>query len=158
MKLNIEWVAGVVHFPGDEPSCEFKITMYTPISEVRETLQELVPYGNSRKVEKIEYRSPSIDNEGNLQLMHRELKNRNNLRAMWSTYRSFQEKVSIELDATLSRIVDDIMRMLQRLPVYWFVMFDLCLTFGLYLLSLCIFMLDNEMDFSGFMLWKKPEI
>ena len=128
MKLNIIWIVGVVHFPGDIPSREFKITVYTPIEEVRETLQKLVPYDEGRKVEKIEYRSPSIDNEGNLQFMNRELKNGDDLRAMWSAYRSFQEKVSIELDATLSRTVDDIMRMLQRPPEYWFVMFDLFLT------------------------------
>ena len=75
-------------------------------------------YGDGRKVDKIEYRSPSVDNEGNLQFMNRELKNDDDLRAMWSTYRSFQEKVSIELDATLSRTVDDIMRMLQHPPGY----------------------------------------
>ena len=38
MKLNIEWVVGIVHFPGDVSSHEFKITVYTPIEEVRETL------------------------------------------------------------------------------------------------------------------------
>src|ERR1051325_9692520 len=107
MKLDITWVVGVVHFLGDIPSHEFKITVYTSIEEVRETLQELVPYGDGRKVEKIEYCSPSIDNEGNRHFMSRELKNGNDLRAMWSTYQSFQEKVSIELEATLPRTVDD---------------------------------------------------
>ena len=82
MKLDITWVVGVVHFPGAIPSREFKITVYTPIEEVRETLQELVPYSDGRKVEKIEYHSPSIDKEGNLHFMNCELNNGDNLRAM----------------------------------------------------------------------------
>ena len=89
IKLNIKWVVEVLHFSDATPSRKFKITVYTPIEDVHETLQELVLYGDDQKVEKIEYRSPSIDNEGNLQFMNRELKNDTDLRTMWSTYRSF---------------------------------------------------------------------
>ena len=116
MKLNIKWHVGVVHFTGATRSREFKFTVYTPIEDVREILQELVPYGDNRKVVKIEYRSPSIDKDGKLVFINRELKNGADLRAMWNTFDSFEEKVPIELDATLRRSVDDIMMMLQRPP------------------------------------------
>ncbi|XP_058726295.1 uncharacterized protein LOC131597625 [Vicia villosa] len=112
--MNIKWHVGVVHFIGNTPSRKLKFTKYTPIEDVLEILQKRVPYGDNRKVVKIEYRSPSVDKDGKLVFINCELKNDSDIWALWNTFTSFEEKVSIELDATISRSVDDIIRMLQR--------------------------------------------
>ncbi|XP_058776951.1 uncharacterized protein LOC131651300 [Vicia villosa] len=114
MKMNIEWHVGVVHFIGATPSRKFKLTTYTPIEEVCVILHEFVPYSDNLKIVKIEYRMPSVDKDGKLVLINHELKNDADMRGMWNTYTSFEEKVLIELDATISRSVDDIIMMLQR--------------------------------------------
>ncbi|XP_058776680.1 uncharacterized protein LOC131651008 [Vicia villosa] len=113
--MNIKWYVGVVHFISVTPSREFKFAKYTPIEDVCEILQKLVPYDDNRKVVKIEYRSPSVDKYGKLVFINRELKNDADIQAMWNTFTSFEEKVSIELDVTISRSVDDIIMMFQHL-------------------------------------------
>ncbi|XP_058777018.1 uncharacterized protein LOC131651371 [Vicia villosa] len=111
--MNIEWYVGVVHFTGATPSREFKFTTLTPIEDVREILQELLPYNDNRKVVKIEYRSPSVDKDGKLVFINYELKNDVDMQAMWNTFTNFEEKVLIEVNATISRSTDDIIMMLQ---------------------------------------------
>ncbi|CAI8588830.1 unnamed protein product [Vicia faba] len=114
MKLNIKWHVGVDTLPALHHLAKF--TVYTPIEDVCEILQELIPYSENRKVVKIEYRSPSVDKYEKLVFINRKLKNEDDLQVMWNTFTSFEEKVLIELDTTITRSVNDIIIMLQRPP------------------------------------------
>lgn len=62
---------------------------------------------------KIEYRSPLIDNEGNIMFNKFELKIGEDLKVMWSIYHQYQTKDLIEVDAKIVRYVDDIIKMLK---------------------------------------------
>lgn len=62
---------------------------------------------------KIEYRSPLIDNEGNIRFNKFELKIGEDLKVMWSIYHQYQTKDLIEVDAKIVRYVDDIIKMLK---------------------------------------------
>lgn len=64
---------------------------------------------------KIEYRSPSIDNERKMGFNKFELKTDEYLKVMWSTFCRYKIKGPLEVDATVGRSIDDIMQMLKRL-------------------------------------------
>lgn len=63
---------------------------------------------------KLEYRSSSIDNEGKIEFNKFELKMQADVRAMWNTYFRFETKIPLELEVTLQRSVEDIMKMCKH--------------------------------------------
>lgn len=62
---------------------------------------------------KLEYGSPSIDNEGKIHLTKFELKTGEYLRVMWSIFHYYETKGSIELDSKIVRSTKDILKMLK---------------------------------------------
>ena len=67
---------------------------------------------------KFEYHSSSIDNRGKIEFNDFELKTDVDVRAMRNTFFRFETKVPLELKATISRSVEDIMKILKRPPEY----------------------------------------
>ena len=69
---------------------------------------------------KLEYRSPSLDAEGKVKFTLFQLKNDDDLEVMWETFQQYSTKSQIEMDASLRRSTEDVIKMLQRpqLPVY----------------------------------------
>lgn len=47
-----------------------------------------------------------------------ELKTQAGVRAIWNTYFRFETKIPLELEATVSRLVEDIAKMLKCPPEY----------------------------------------
>lgn len=107
IRMNIIWHVKNIHFIEDTPSREFKIIEYTPIEYLLYSLQELLPYDENCKILKIEYRLSPLSKEGKLEFRNHELKRDTDLRAMWRNFFRLESKVLIELDATVSRSVDD---------------------------------------------------
>lgn len=62
---------------------------------------------------KIEYRSPSIDNQGKLKFNNFELKIDEDLKIMLNTYHRYETKCQIEVDAIVAIFFDDIIKMLK---------------------------------------------
>lgn len=81
---------------------------------------------------KLTYCSPSINNEDKIKFNNYELKTDANGRAMWNTTFHFETKVSIEVEATISRSIVNIVKTLKRPPEYLNVMFDFMLTSPMY--------------------------
>ena len=63
---------------------------------------------------KLEYRSPSVDTEGNIKFTPFELKNDEDLEVMWATFQRYSSKGLIEMDVKLQRSTEDVIKMLQR--------------------------------------------
>lgn len=63
---------------------------------------------------KLEYHSPSIDNVGKILFTMLDLKTGDDLKIMWSIFYRYSIKDLIEVDATIQRSAEDIIRMLQR--------------------------------------------
>ena len=85
------------------------------ISKMKSTISYLT---DNRRIVKLEYRTSSIDNGGKIEFNKFELKTQADVRAMWNTYFRFETKVLLELEATISRSVEDIVKMLKRPPEY----------------------------------------
>lgn len=81
-------------------------------------MHNLLSYGDNRKILKSEYRLLSISNESKIEFNNDELKTDADVRAMWNTFFCFETKVSIKLEAMISRPVEDIVKMLKRPPRY----------------------------------------
>lgn len=64
-------------------------------------------------VVKIDYSSPSIDNEGKSRFIKFELKKDEDLKTMWSTYHRYETKGLVEMYAIIARFIDDIINMLK---------------------------------------------
>lgn len=67
---------------------------------------------------KFEYRWSSINNDDNIEYNNYELKTDANVRTMLNIFFCFETKVLIELDVTISKTVEDIVKMLKRPPKY----------------------------------------
>lgn len=80
------------------------------VSEERKLVSDM----KLNMVVKLEFRSPSIDNEGKIQFTMLKLKTNGDLKVMWSTFYRYSIKGSIEMDATIQRSDKDIIKMLQR--------------------------------------------
>lgn len=70
---------------------------------------------DNRRVIKIKYHLPSIDNEGKIRFGKFEMKSDENLKVMWSTNHRYEIKDLIEMDATIVRSVDDTKTNLRRI-------------------------------------------
>ncbi|XP_058726385.1 uncharacterized protein LOC131597728 [Vicia villosa] len=110
-----------VYFRSGYPiSFQFRFSRDTPFAELIPTLNSLLQYPENRKVVKLEYRSPSLDDEGDVQLTPLEVKNDEDLAVLWSTFVRYYSKGLIELNAKLQRSGADVIKMLCRpqLPVF----------------------------------------
>ncbi|KAI5409230.1 hypothetical protein KIW84_054869 [Lathyrus oleraceus] len=94
--------------------CTFKLTDFTFLEDIKEEIHYLLPYGDNRKIVKLENHSPSIDNIGNIEFNKFELKTQSDVRTMWNTYFRFETKVLLELETTISRSIKDILNISKR--------------------------------------------
>ncbi|XP_058761212.1 uncharacterized protein LOC131634558 [Vicia villosa] len=99
---------------------QFRFLRDTPFAELIPTLNSLLQYLENQKVVKLEYRSPSFDDEGNVKFTPFEIKNDDDLKIMWTTFQRYSSKGPIELDAKLQKSGEDINKMLwhPQLPMY----------------------------------------
>lgn len=67
---------------------------------------------------KLDYHLQSINNKGKIEFNNYELKTKANVRAMSNSFFRFETKVMIELEATISRSTEDIVKMLKYPPGY----------------------------------------
>lgn len=81
-------------------------------------VHNILPYGDNRKIVKFEYRSPAINNECKIEFNNYELKKDADVRAMSNIFFRFETKDSIEVEARISISVEDIVKILKRLPDY----------------------------------------
>ena len=99
---------------------QFRFSRDTPFAELIPSLNTLLHYPENRKVVKLEYRSPSLNDEGGIKFTPFEIKNDEDLAVLWTTFDRFSSKGPIELDAKLQRSADDVIKMLTHphLPVF----------------------------------------
>ncbi|XP_050885549.1 uncharacterized protein LOC127091071 [Lathyrus oleraceus] len=117
-QINIDWYVANVSFSSYTPVRMFKLIDFTSLEDIKDEIHYLLPYRDNRKIVKLEYRSPSIGNRGNIEFNKFELKTQAGVRAMWNTFFRFEIKVLLELEATISRSGEDILKMLRRPPGY----------------------------------------
>lgn len=65
---------------------------------MKSTLDNLLGYPDNKRIVKLYYRSPLIDNEGDIQFKMFELKTNVDLMIMWSTCHHYETKGLIEKD------------------------------------------------------------
>src|SRR3954469_18898947 len=93
-----------VYFTTSYPmSFQFRFSCDTSFAELITSLNTLLQYLENRKVVKLEYRSPSLNDEGDVDFTPFEVKNNEDLAVLWSTFDRFSSKDPIELDAKLQR-------------------------------------------------------
>ena len=114
--MSIYWDVRFVYFNGVKVSLEFKVTEHTSLVDLKYILENLFEYSNNRKVVKLKYSSPSIDNDRKIQRNSLKLKTNEDLRVMWSIFHCFETKgmIPIEVDMKIVRSTIDILKMLQR--------------------------------------------
>lgn len=91
----------------------FKLTEYISLVDIKDEIHHLLPYGDNRRIVKLGYRSSSIDNRGKIEFNNFEFKKDADVRVVWNTYFHFKTKVSLELQAKISRPFKDILKMLK---------------------------------------------
>lgn len=97
-------------------SIEFKFNEYTHFAFLKYILEILLSYSDTQKIVKLRYRSSSIDNEGKIEFNNFKMKKSVDFRAMWNRIFRYEIKVLIEVDVTISRSIEDIMKILERSP------------------------------------------
>lgn len=80
----INWHVPYVYFNIAKHTIEFKFNEYTTIVDLNFILENLLPYFDNQKIVKLEYRSPSINNEGKIVFSNFEPKAGANVRVMWN--------------------------------------------------------------------------
>ncbi|XP_058772492.1 uncharacterized protein LOC131646478 [Vicia villosa] len=111
-----EFLIGLqVYFNGRNPVVEFKIPDdTTSLARLKEKMNELLTDSDNRRVTKIEFLEDWIDTNGRVKYNLIELKDDEDVKVMWKSFRRRITKGLIELDAQIQRSVDDIMKMLKR--------------------------------------------
>ncbi|XP_050896827.1 uncharacterized protein LOC127103621 [Lathyrus oleraceus] len=116
MSLSQFLIKADVYFNGASPPIEFRLPDgTTSLAGLMSKLNELLADTKNRKVGKIEFREDWIDTDGRMKYNLIELKTCENVKDIW---RSFPRRItngSIELDAKISRSIDDIMKRMRRL-------------------------------------------
>lgn len=97
-----------------KPHVDLTITKDTHIVVLKFKLDNILYHIDNKKVVKIEYHSPSIDNEGKIWFSKFELKMDGDLKLMWSTYHRYETNGLIKVDATITRSVNDIIKILKH--------------------------------------------
>ncbi|XP_058733243.1 uncharacterized protein LOC131604845 [Vicia villosa] len=109
--INVE-----VYFNGRNPAVQTKIPDGPEsFATLKETLNNLRLDSDNIRVTKIEFREDWIDINGRVKYNLIELKNDEDVKATWKSFRRRIIKGPIELDAQIQRSVDDIMKCLIRL-------------------------------------------
>ncbi|XP_058772343.1 uncharacterized protein LOC131646265 [Vicia villosa] len=104
-----------VYFNGCNPAVQTKIPDDTEsFATLNETLNNFLSESDNRRVTKIEFREDWIDTHGRMKYNLIELKNDEDVKAMWKSFRCRIIKGLIELDAQIRRSVDDIMKCLKH--------------------------------------------
>src|SRR3954464_1203612 len=99
---------------------QIRFSCDTPFAELITSLNTLLQYPENQKVVKLEYRSPSLNDEGDIEFTPFKIKNDEDLAVLWTTFDRFSSKGPIELDAKLQRSGADVIKMLTHphLPVF----------------------------------------
>ncbi|XP_058727019.1 uncharacterized protein LOC131598432 [Vicia villosa] len=108
--INVE-----VYFNGCKLADETKIP-YDPESFaiLKETLNNLLSDSDNKRVKKVEFWEDWIDTNERVKYNLIELKNDEDVKAMWKSFCRRITKGPIELDAEIRRSLDDIMKCLKR--------------------------------------------
>lgn len=83
------WYLTFVYFIDMKAPVDFRMAKDTSLAVLKYKLDNLLHHANIRKVGKIKYHSPSIDNEGIIRLSKFKLKKNKDLKVIWSTYHSY---------------------------------------------------------------------
>lgn len=92
-RMNINWHITYVYFNDANPSIEFKFNEYTPLVDLKYILHNLLSYRDNRKIMKVEYRSPSINNEWNIKFINFELKTNADARLCGILFSVYKQKL-----------------------------------------------------------------
>ncbi|XP_058753434.1 uncharacterized protein LOC131626614 [Vicia villosa] len=103
-----------VYFNGAKPPLQFRFSEDTHFTELITILNSLLQYPKIRKLVKLEYRSPSLETEGNVQFTQFALKKDDDLKVMFSTFCQYSTKGPIKVDAKIQRFGEDFVKMLLR--------------------------------------------
>lgn len=76
-------------------------------------VDNLLYYLDNQSLVKIEYHSPPIDNQGNIEFNKFELKSYEDLWVICNTFHRYATKGSIKMDVKLMKSTDDIMKMMK---------------------------------------------
>ncbi|CAK8574089.1 unnamed protein product [Lathyrus sativus] len=102
-----------VYFNDASPPLKFRVSRDILFVDLKSKLNTLVQYPENWRNVKLEYCSLSFNNEGKIQFTMLKLKTNEDLKVMWSTFFYYSTKGSIEVDATIARSTEDILKMLQ---------------------------------------------
>ena len=105
-----------VYYNDNNPPVDFKLPDGSEsFATMKEMLNNLLQDFDNRRVTKVEFREDWIDTNGRVKYNLIELKNDEDVKAMWKSFRRRITKGPIELDAQIQRSIDDIMKCLKRL-------------------------------------------
>lgn len=68
LQINIIWYIANVSFSNASLRRKFKLNEYTSFTYLQHEVHNLLRYEDNQKIVKVEYRSPSIKNEGKIEL------------------------------------------------------------------------------------------
>src|SRR4051812_49163743 len=104
-----------IYFTSGYPmSFQFRFSRDTPFADLITSLNTLLQYPENQKVVKLEYRSPSLNDDGDVEFTPFEVKNDEDLAVLWATFDRFSLKGPIESDAKLERSGADVIKMLTH--------------------------------------------
>lgn len=104
-----------MYFNGASSPVEFRLSDgTTSLAGLASKLNELLADTKNRKVRKFEYREDWIDTDGRVKYNLVELKTNEDVKDMCRSFCCMITKGPIELDAKISRFVNDIMKMMKR--------------------------------------------
>ncbi|XP_058724840.1 uncharacterized protein LOC131596250 [Vicia villosa] len=115
MSLPQFLIKAEVYFNRNNPPTEFKLPDgATSLANLTYKLIELLPTNDNRRVRKIEFREDWFNSYEMVKYNLIELKTDEDVKALWKSFCRRITKGLIELDAQITRFVDDIMKMLKR--------------------------------------------
>lgn len=112
-RMKKYWFITFVYFNDVLPPLQFRVTTDTLLVDLKSRMQNNLHYSDNRRVIKIEYYSPSLYNTWKMKFRKFELKMNEDLRIVWSTFHCYATKDPIEVNVTLARSTDDILKMLK---------------------------------------------
>lgn len=112
-QMKTIWYVANVSFFSATPRQEFKIDEYIPFADLHYEVQNLLPYADNQKYMKLEHCLASINDVCKIEFNNYELKTDANVRVVWKIFLRFETKVLIKVEATISRSIEDIVKMLK---------------------------------------------
>jgi hypothetical protein len=116
-RFNSNTKLAAVYYNGKKPPHLFKIRTDVILSGLKSQLNEINLELNRRdtqRVDGVEYRRPSTDSSGSLRFIRMKLMNDDYVRTMFSIFCQYSIRGPIELDASLVRSVEEILKSLIR--------------------------------------------